>query len=61
MRQVFHIAMSYILNPFWDPSKEGFTMECGDHVFRTLVPHFPIVCQDLEEASVWNQLQAKLY
>lgn len=50
MRNVFHIAMAYIMNAFWGPSKEGFCMECGDRQFRTLFPHVPIVCQDLEEA-----------
>jgi hypothetical protein len=49
-RAVFHQAWYYIFRPFRFASKDGYSMQCGDTINRTLVIRFPILNNDLEEA-----------
>jgi hypothetical protein len=47
---VFHQAWYHIFRPFKFASKDGYSMQCGDNINRTLVIRFPISNNDLEEA-----------
>jgi hypothetical protein len=51
-REIYHIAMSYILKPFTEACERGRTIHCGDGIRKSIFPRFPIITQDLMEQYV---------